>query len=306
MQNYFMHDHDHHHAHTHHDTSLKILFFSIAIIVIYAVVEMMGGLYAHSLALLSDAGHMVSDACALGIAAFAAWIAKKLPSPTHSYGMGRAEILAAWLSSVMMLLIAIFIVIEAIERIHAPVHVAATPLMIIAFLGMLVNILVARILMQTKRTLNIRAALLHVFSDLLGSLAAFIAGVVIYFTHWFPIDPILSILIGILIAIGSIRLLRESIRILMEGVPLHIDLQAVTDELKKISGVLQIHDLHIWTLSSGNVALSAHVNIHEISSWETILKNLSHTLEEQFDIHHVTLQPEPDIFDCKPCRTNAV
>lgn len=298
--------HDHHHTHTHHDTSLKILFFSIAIIVIYAVVEMMGGLYAHSLALLSDAGHMISDACALGIAAFAAWIAKKPPSPTHSYGMGRAEILAAWLSSVIMLLIAIFIVIEAIERIHAPVNVAATPLMIIAFLGMLVNVLIARILMKTKRTLNIRAALLHVFSDLLGSLAAFIAGVVIYFTHWFPIDPILSMVIGLLIAIGSIRLLRESIRILMEGVPLHIDLQTVTNELKKISGVLQIHDLHIWTLSSGNVALSAHVNIHEISSWETILKNLSGTLAEQFDIHHVTLQPEPDIFDCKPCRTNAV
>lgn len=298
--------HDHHHAHTHHDTSLKILFLSIAIIVIYAIVEMMGGLYAHSLALLSDAGHMISDACALGIAAFAAWIVKKPPSPTHSYGMGRAEILTAWLSSVMMLLIAIFIVIEAIERIHAPVNVAATPLMIIAFLGMLVNVLIARILMKTKRTLNIRAALLHVFSDLLGSLAAFIAGVVIYFTHWFPIDPILSMVIGLLIAIGSIRLLRESIRILMEGVPLHIDLQTVTNELKKISGVLQIHDLHIWTLSSGNVALSAHVNIHEISSWETILKNLSHTLEEQFGIHHVTLQPEPDIFDCKPCRTNAV
>lgn len=296
--------HDHHHAHTHHDTSLKILFFSIAMIVIYAVVEMMGGLYAHSLALLSDAGHMISDACALGITALAAWIAKKPPSPTHSYGMGRAEILAAWLSSVIMLLIAIFIVIEAIERIHAPVNVAATPLMIIAFLGMLVNVLIARILMKTKRTLNIRAALLHVFSDLLGSLAAFIAGVVIYFTHWFPIDPILSMVIGLLIAIGSIRLLRESIRILMEGVPLHIDLQTVTNELKKISGVLQIHDLHIWTLSSGHVALSAHVNIHEISSWETILKNLSRTLAKQFDIHHVTLQPEADVFDCKPCRTN--
>lgn len=296
---------NHHSCHNHESSknnSLKILFFSISIILIYGIVEAIGGWRANSLALLGDAGHMLSDSLALGIATFAVWIAKKPPSQTHSYGMGRAEILAAWLSSFMMLIISIFIIIQAIGRIHSPIKVDAVPVIIIAFLGMLINLFVAWMLTRTESTLNIRAALLHVLSDLLGSIAALIAGIVIYVTKWYPIDPILSIFIGVLILIGSIRLLRESLRILMEGVPAHINLQAVSSELKKVDGVKEIHDLHIWTLSSGNIALSAHVNIHEISCWQAILNNLSEKLDHEFNIHHITLQPEADVFDCKPCK----
>lgn len=297
------HGHSHGHSHVHSsNTSSHVLSISLVIILLYAVVEAVAGWHAGSLALLGDAGHMVSDALALGIAAFASWVAKKPASKTHSYGMQRAEVVAAWISSLMMLVISLSIIVEAVDRIHSPVKVNGVTVMFVAFFGMLINLLVAALLAKSEKTLNIRAALLHVLSDLLGSFAALVAGAVIYYTGWFPIDPILSVLIGALIVASSFRLLRESLRILMEGVPSHIDIEKVSNKLSTIDGVLRIHDLHIWTLSSGSVALSAHVNIHEISSWEKILKKLMHTLEHDFHIHHVTLQPEADIFDCKACN----
>ena len=298
------HSHAHHdHSHSHSaNTPFKVLWISISITLVYAGVEAITGWHAGSLALLGDAGHMVSDALALSIAAFAAWIAKKPPSKTHSYGMGRAEVVAAWISSLFLLIVSLSIIVEAVERIHSPIKVNGVTVMIIAFIGMIINLLIAAILAKAERTINMRAALLHVLSDLLGSFAALVAGAVIYYTKWYPIDPILSILIGVLIIASSFRLLRESMRILMEGVPVHINLDAVSDVLTKVDGVLKIHDLHIWTLSSGSVALSAHVNIHEISAWENTLKKITKKLEHDFHIHHITLQPEPDVFDCKPCK----
>lgn len=297
------HSHEQGHSHSHgSNASSHVLSISLMIILVYAAVEAFAGWHAGSLALLGDAGHMVSDALALGIAAFAAWVAKKPASKTHSYGMQRAEVVAAWISSLMMLIISLGIIVEAVDRIHSPIKVNALTVMLVAGIGMFVNLLVAVILSRSEKTLNMRAALLHVLSDLLGSFAALVAGAVIYYTKWYPIDPILSILIGILIIASSFRLLRESLRILMEGVPAHIDLETVSEKLSGVDGVLQIHDLHIWTLSSGSVALSAHVNIHEISSWEMILKKLTKIVEHDFHIHHITLQPEPDVFDCRPCK----
>lgn len=295
------HTHAHSHAHP-KNTSSNILLISMLIILIYAAVEALTGWKANSLALLGDAGHMVADALALSIAAFAAWVAKKPISKKHSYGMGRAEVLAAWLSSLILLLISLSIIVSAIKRIHNPTPVHGMWVMGVAFFGMLINLLVAGLLSKTEGNLNTRAALLHVLSDLLGSFAALAAGTVVYFTGWFPIDPILSIVISILIVASSFRILRESLHILMEGVPAHIDFESVSDALSTIDEVLKIHDLHIWTLSSGSVALSAHVNIHEISDWENCLKKLTRMIEHRFHIHHITLQPEPDIFDCKPCK----
>lgn len=292
------HGHSHSHAQT---ASSKILSIAMIIILFYAGIEALAGWRANSLALLGDAGHMVSDALALSIAAFAAWIAKKPASKTHSYGMGRAEVVAAWLSSLVLLFISLSIIVAAVDRIHSPLKVHGVAVMIVAFVGMLINLLVAGLLSKTEKTLNVRAALLHVLSDLLGSFVALLAGAVIYFTGWFPIDPILSILIGVLIIISSFQILRDSLRVLMEGVPSHINFESVMESLTKIEGVKKIHDLHIWALSSGSIALSAHVNIHEISDWETILKKLTHAIEHHHHIHHITLQPEPDIFDCKPC-----
>lgn len=298
------HDHTHHeHAHSHgKNASYKILWIAISIILIYAGVEAFTGFHAGSLALLGDAGHMVSDALALGITAFATWVSKKPPSKTHSYGMGRAEVVAAWISSLMMLIISLSIIVEAIDRIHSPIKVNGVTVMFIAFFGMVINLMIAILLSKGEQTINMRAALLHVLSDLLGSFAALVAGAVIYYTKWYPIDPILSILIGVLIVISSFRLLRESLRILMEGVPAHIDIEFVAESLSTVAGVLEVHDLHIWTLSSGSIALSAHVNIHEISSWESVLKKSTALLAHDFHIHHVTLQPEPNVFDCKPCK----
>lgn len=303
------HDHDHDHGHHHHGLGHshgagaphKVLMLAIVLTMGFAIVEAVGGWWANSLALLGDAGHMASDAVALAIAAFAAWVATKPPSSKHSYGLQRAEVVAAWISSFMMILISIAIIIEAVNRLHEPMDVKGLPVMVIAFIGMLVNIFIAWMLARSERTLNIRAALLHVMSDILGSIAALIAGAVIYFTGWAPIDPILSILISVLIMWSALGLLRESLLILMEGVPGHIEIEDVSDSLKSVEGVKAIHDLHIWTLSSGTVALSAHIDIHELSEWEAMLPALKKLLMDKYKIHHITLQPEPDIVDCKPC-----
>jgi len=300
---------DHHHggfAHSHGAAAThRVLILAIILIFAFAVVEVIGGLWANSLALLGDAGHMGSDALALTIAAFAAWIAQRPASHKHSYGLGRAEVVAAWISSLLMLIISIAVIIEAVERIHTIVPVKGVPVIIIAFIGLLVNLLVAWMLARSERTLNIRAALLHVMGDVLGSMAALISGAVIYFTRWFMIDPILSILIGILIMISSLRLLRESLLVLMEGVPGHIDYHEVSRSMAAIEHINAIHDLHIWTLSSGKISLSAHVYIHDMGDWNHVLTQLRTVLAAQYHIKHVTLQPEPEMMDCNPCNGTA-
>lgn len=296
------HSHGPGHTHSHQKTPCRVLIISIIVIFAFAGVEALGGWWANSLALLGDAGHMGSDGLALIIAAFAAWVSRKPPSERHSYGLGRAEVVAAWFSSLLMVVISIAIVIEAIERLHHPEAVQGGIVMLIAFIGVLINLWVAWMLARSERTLNIRAALLHVMGDLLGSFAALISGAVIYYSGWYPIDPILSILIGALILISSLRLLRESLLVLMESVPSHLNSSEVESAMTLTEGVQAIHDLHIWTLSSGKIALSAHVDIHELSQWSDILKALTSLLESKFEIAHVTLQPEADIIDCKPCN----
>ncbi len=297
------HTHNHHsHSHSHTKHPYRVLLTALSLIFTFAIFEALGGWWSGSLTLLGDAGHMLSDGIALSIAAFASWLALMPPSQKHSYGLGRAEVVAAGISSLLMLFISLAVIIEAVHRLHSSSPVHGGLVMIIAIVGLIVNTLVAWLLARGERTLNIRAALLHVMGDILGSISALIAGAVIYFTHWMLIDPILSILIGILILISSLTLIRESLLVLMEGVPGHLNLKDVSQEMQTISGVKAIHDLHIWTLSSGKVALSAHVNIHEFSSWQTILPNLRELLETKYDIDHITLQPEPEIVDCQPCK----
>lgn len=303
------HDHNHgshgHHGHNHaHGSSHRVLMVAIAIILGFSLVEGFGGWWAGSLALLGDAGHMASDAISLAIAAFAAWLTLRPPSSKHSYGLGRAEVIAAWISSLLLLAISVFVIVEAIHRLQEPIHVKGGPVMLIAAFGVIANLFVAWILARGERTLNIRAALLHVIGDLLGSFAALVAGAVIYFTGWLPIDPILSIFIGVLIMLASIRLLRESMRILMEGVPHHVNFKQVSHTMSQLKGVKAIHDLHIWTLSSGSIALSAHVDIQDLTTWEKILIDLKNALKQEYQIEHVTLQPEPSLMDCEPCSNS--
>jgi len=285
---------DHHHHHHHAPSDRRSLTWSFALTAGFALVEGVGGWLAGSLALFGDAGHMISDATALGFAALAAWIAKQPPSTRHSYGLGRAEVVAAIVNSLLMVAVVVAIGIAAVLRLRDPAPVAGETVMVVALIGLVVNIGVAWILSRGERSLNTRAALMHVMGDLLGSLAALTAGTVIYFTGWTPIDPILSLFICALILYSALRLLREALHVIMEGVPLNLDLREVGQAMATVPGVTSIHDLHIWTLSSGKVMLSAHVIITDLTLWEDTLSALRTLIHERFDIDHVTLQPELD------------
>lgn len=291
------HDHEHHYGHHHHGagSAKHVLLISLVIILCFAAVEAVGGWWSGSLALMSDAGHMFTDSLALGIAAFAAWVAQRPPSAKHSYGLGRAEVVAAWVSSLIVLIVSIAVIVEAIERVRSPRPISGTAVMVIGALGLLVNLFVAWMLSHGEQNLNIRAAMLHVLSDMLGSAAALISGAVIYFTGWVLIDPILSIFICILILISGWQLLRESLSILMEGVPGHLDLTEVGKLMAQVPNVHSIHDLHIWTVSSGVVMLSAHIQIKVMVEWEITLASLRKLLLDRYNIDHVTLQPEINV-----------
>ena len=297
------HGHGHGHGHHHGSSSALMLSWSIAITLSYAIIEAIAGIHAHSLALLGDAGHMASDAFALGIALFATWLSEKPPSNSHSFGLGRAEVLAGTFSSILMFAIAISIIVESVERFRMAESINAPLVMAIGTLGMLVNFLVAYLLSKGQQTLNVRAAMLHVIGDILGSIAAITSGAVIYFKGWLAIDPIVSIFISALIGYSSIRLLREAVTILMEGVPLHINMEQIRRTMCDISSIKKVHDLHVWTLSSGNIAISAHVQLHDILEWSKTRKEAKRILEQQFGITHMTLQPESeDTTDCIHCE----
>lgn len=298
-----MHDGHSHHQHS----SIKVLIVGTVLTLAFAAVELISGYYSNSLALISDAGHMAADSVALGLGAFAAWISTRPATDTHTYGLGRAEVIAAWISSLSVLGIGVAVIIEAIFRLRAPEAVNAPVVIFIGMGGFLVNTLIAWILSRGEQNLNVRAAILHVLSDLLGSVAAIITGVVLYYTHWTPIDPLLSIFISILILLSSISLIRESIVVLMEGVPKHIDIAEVSQTLAAVSNVLKVHDLHIWTLSSGRIVLTAHIELESFDLWESLLPELKNLLAHKYDIHHITLQPETNYQTThKSCRTSGL
>lgn len=282
--------HSHHHANSQFRSGT--LYLALGITAGYAIVELIAGIRFHSLALMSDAGHMFSDAAALGLAAFAAWMARRPAGSRHTFGFARAEIVAAFINSLAMLIVVVVIAVEAAKRLLDPPEVQGLGVMTVAFLGLLINLLVIYLISSGERTLNSRAATLHVFGDLIGSVAAITAGAVIYFTNWKPIDPLLSIVIALLILFATIRLLREAVHVLMEGVPGNIRLADVGETMAQTQGVRSVHDLHIWNISSGQIALSAHVDIDDIGQWPATLERLRIALRGRFRIVHVTLQPE--------------
>jgi cobalt-zinc-cadmium efflux system protein len=287
------HGHGHDHGHHHGQGAGGVLLGALVITLGFAAVEAIAGWWSGSLALLGDAGHMLTDAVALGLAAVAAWVARQPPTLRHSYGMGRAEVVAGLTNGVFMLALVAVILAEAVSRLRAPPEVQATPVMVVATVGLGVNLLVAWLLHRDEQTLNTRAALLHVLGDLLGSVAALVSGLVIALTGWTLIDPLLSMLICGLIAASSVRLVREALHVLMEGVPAGLKLGEVGRALAANDPrVLSVHDLHIWSLSSGQVALSAHVVIDAMESWDHILQQARDLLHERYGIDHVTLQPE--------------
>lgn len=286
------HDHSHDHYHDASNGGSKRLVVALVVTLFFAAIEAIAGWWAGSLALMGDAGHMVSDSTALGIAAFAAFLASKPPTARLTYGLGRAEIIAALVNAGLMLALVTAIILTAIGRFGAPRSIDGPIVIIVALIGLVINIVLLFILSRGSQTLNTRGAVLHVMGDFLGSVAALVSGIVIYFTNWTPIDAILSIFICILIAVSAMRLLRESLHVIMEGVPSHLSSVDVGTAMAESDGVRSVHDLHIWTVSSGQVALSAHVVIDEFSRWPEILSRINHMLLDRFHINHSTLQPE--------------
>jgi cobalt-zinc-cadmium efflux system protein len=287
------HSHDHaHHQHSHAPSSQRVLFAALLITLGFACVEAFAGWISGSLALFGDAGHMFTDGLSLGLAAFTAWLAGRKPSARHSYGFGRSELLAAIFNALFMIAIVIAISVAAIERLLDPPAVKGEMVSVVAFIGLVINILVAWLLSRSEGNINVRAALLHVLGDMLGSVAALISGLVISATAWYPIDPILSLVIVLLILFSSVRLLREAMHLLLDGVPAKTDLESVGKALAQLNGVSEVHDLHIWSLSADRIALTAHLSVDDMTQWPQLLLQAQTLLQDDFDIDHVTLQPE--------------
>lgn len=268
------------------------MLLTLALTLGFALVEFVAGWWSGSLALLGDSGHMLTDSLALALAAAATGLARRAPSVRHSYGLGRSEILAAMVNALIMIALVALISAEAVARFSDPRPIQGAAVMVVALIGLLVNLLAAWLLSGGGNDLNIRAALLHVMGDLLGSAAALVSGVVIVATGWTAIDPLLSLLIVGLILVSAVRILRETLHALMEGVPLHLDLERIGYAMAAIDGVDSVHDLHVWSLSASRTALSAHIVVSDIGHWQAVLARLQHTLAQEFDIDHVTLQPE--------------
>jgi cobalt-zinc-cadmium efflux system protein len=286
----------HHHSHSHHphEATGRVLKWSLAITAAFVVVELVFGFRAHSLALISDAGHNFTDALALALAAFAFYLQNKPADEVKTYGYHRAGVLAAFVNALTLVALAGFIFWESYQRLVRPEVVEETTMMIVAVLGLVVNTAIMFGLQHRKSDLNIRAAWVHMLGDALGSLAIIGGAITIRFTGWERIDPILSIVIGALIVWTAWDIIRESLNILLEGLPAGLDLHKVTSAMRSVDGVMDVHDLHIWTLGSDVHALSCHVLIADqpASSSESILKQLNNVLCGRFHIHHTTVQFE--------------
>ena len=291
--------HDHHHHNHAHGSNKKVLLISFIIIFAYMLVEAVGGYLTNSLALLSDAGHMLSDAISLAIALIAFKLAEKAASPDKTFGYKRFEILAAVLNGVTLILIALYIFYEAFQRFANPPEVATTGMLIISAIGLAVNVLVAWIMMRggdTKENLNMRGAYLHVLSDMLGSVGAIIAALLILFFGWGWADPLASVIVAVLVLRSGYFVTKDAIHVLMEGTPPSIDVKEIISIIEKTDGIHKIHDLHIWSITSGLTSLSCHAVVDEsltISDSETLLRKIEHDLEHK-GIKHVTIQLETD------------
>ncbi|CAN5229450.1 cation diffusion facilitator family transporter [soil metagenome] len=278
--------HDHSHAET---GSRRALTLALAITAVYTGVEVVGGLVAGSLALLADAVHMLSDNVALAL--FAVWLADRPASPERTYGYKRAEVLAALANGVTLVALSIWIFYEAFQRFRDPPDVLGGWVLVIGLIGGVVNLAAGLILFRGRSgNLNVEAAFRHVVADLLGSIGVVAAAVVILATGWLEADPLVSVLIGVLILVSSWSILRDSTAILLEAAPSGIDTRAVGERLARAPGVVEVHDLHIWTITSGFPALSAHVLVGRGEDCHARRLELARLLQDEFGIEHTTLQ----------------
>lgn len=286
--------HDFHQPKHHHKESLNKLKIVLCLTLVFAVVELIAALKTHSLALLSDFSHMLTDSLSLLIAISMAALSIKPANKNYSYGHGRADTVGAFVNALFMLSIIIFIFYEGVTRIIHPEPVNGKGVLIVAALGLLVNIIAFKILHSGHNhdSLNNKAALLHVMGDLLGSVIAIIAGAAIYFTGLTIIDPLLSIFVSFVMLIPTINIIKSSVKIIMEGVPDNICYESVGASIEKMDKVASVHDLHIWIMDSQDVALTAHVVIPDLQAWNEVLKDIQEVLLKEYKITHVTIQPE--------------
>lgn len=270
---------------------------SIAIIftAFIMLIEFIGGLVTNSLALLSDSGHMLSDVSSLVFSLLAMWLALKPPTEKKLFGYHRVEILAALFNGATLLIIATLIIFEAYKRLLVPQTVSSVNMIIIAAIGMIANILSAWALLRQgdiKNNLNMRSAYLHIIGDALGSVGAIVAGLIMYYWNWYIADPIISVIVAVVILKGAWGVIKQSIHILMEGTPISIDSKQVTTILSSVSGVINVHELRIWTITSGIHSLSCHLLINEQSDSQEVLKNAISKIKGNFDIKYSTFQIE--------------
>jgi cobalt-zinc-cadmium efflux system protein len=269
------------------------LKFALALTFIYMLAEAVGGWLTNSLALIADAGHMLTDVAALTLTLCAIWFGSRAATSRKTYGYYRLEILAAFVNGIALVLLSLWIVIEAIERFNAPQEVAGLQMSLIAAGGLAVNIVAAFLLHSDhKHDLNMRGAFLHVMGDLLGSVMAIAAGVAIIAFGWLWADAAGSILISLIIVASAWRLILESVNVLLEGTPAHIDIATVESAILETGGVAGVHDLHVWTISSGIDALSVHISHDDTISHSELLATVRTKLHDQFGIDHLTIQME--------------
>ena len=294
--------HHHHEGHTHAhgraSRSRHRLRLVLVLTAVYMLAEALGGWWTGSLALLADAGHMLTDVAALALALVAMWFSARPATSSKTFGYYRLEILAALTNGVALVLISLLIFYEAYQRLDAPPSVKSGTMTLVAAGGLAVNLLCAWLLHgDHKEDLNVRGAWLHIIGDALGSVGAIAAGILMSVYGWYAADPLFSFLIGLLIVWSSWNLIRESTNVLLEGTPAHINLTAVEDSILETEGVEDVHDLHVWTITSGREALSAHVIHVETISQAELLKHLRTKLHDRFGLDHLTIQMETSAFE---------
>ena len=276
-------------------SEIRRLVAALAITAIYLIAEIVGGLLTNSLALLSDAGHMFSDIVALSLSLFAFRMARRPVTAKRTYGYHRLEILAALFNGLSLWLIVGIIFTAAYNRIVSPPEIKSTGMLIVASVGLLVNVVAAAILYTAHHAnLNVRGAFMHVVSDALGSLGAIAGAVTIMATGWYAADPLVSIFIGVLILYTSSSLIKESMSILMQSVPKEIDLDEVQSAMERVRGVIKVHDLHVWAVTSGVFTLSAHAVVEGQNEFHRVLNDIEETLKVRFRIEHTTVQLETE------------
>lgn len=295
------HNHEHKtgHGHHHHASARKAnrkqLLWVIFLTGTFMIVEALAGFWTGSLALIADAGHMLGDVAALVLAFFAFWLSSRPAGPSRTYGYHRSEILAALANSVLLVLISIFVLFEAFQRFSHPPQIHSIEMLIVAVIGLCINIVSIRLLSDGKgSSLNTKAAYLEVFSDMLASIGVIFSAAIMMTTHWYLADPIISSVLAFFILWRTWGLLRESIDILMESAPGHVDLEDLSQSILDVPGVLAVHDIHVWTITSGLISMSGHVTFSNEANPEQILDELNHLLEHDFEITHTTIQLETE------------